>query len=849
MKDVYVKKTYCTIILVMILVINIVLPVNLVNAEDGDMNIDVVLVIDNSGSMKDSDTLMIATDTVSNFIDTLDKTCRMGFVVFNAKYDAENKKMTSGIVGTQPLISLSTDKNKDVLMDKIGELVSNEQRRGDTDISLGIGEAKALIDDNSVGRKKCIVLLSDGATHFVENSGTSVQQSKKDLDATLQDLKGKKIPVYTVGLYNENRVLSEEMKKEIADGKVEMNDIAKKTDAMIKTDDQKVRTGYLEVENVDELSKFVFKIISYLINGTPGKEVTPEELDKNDDRVPPPEQDNYNRYDIEIPNDSVFVSYIQITTPKSLKELNAKLFRPRESGDKTDFLENNKKNENIQVSVAKSYNMIKLYSPDAGTWQLYLNKDIKPKVTYMYVYAMNVVQVADKSVLKTGEIINISSVINEGNDIVDDEDLLKRITMNIKITGPENVDKVMTLGSNGKFNFEYKPEKEGTYTVQTVAVSNDDTLNKISKEMTFTVEKKEEPIESAYVHLELSLTQIRAKESVKLFAELKNTMTLQNVSDDNMSVITNVEDSAGNKINEIKLSKSASGRYEGEFVPEEKGVYKLLTVVTTGGRRIESNQKILTVKSMMPYVKEDLDIKLNSYPQPTSESFMLEDKIISDPDDKFDIEPINSEICVLATETDSDGRLKITLTGQKEGSETAVLHIKNQNNDKIELKLNITVESGTTFESKMTDESETTEPMNIVYIAAGAILLLVLIIYFIFRPKFGVMSIECEMENSSEELRMPKGKHRILLGQLYKIHHVDTDEFAKPLKKVVEQMVITAKKNAIVLKYNGNLENRSGSHHKIIVRKGNSYTFSVKSDDDEQYDLTVTLLDEYDDDD
>ena len=53
--------------------------------QDANMNLDVVFVLDSSGSMLDSDPNKVALDAFNLFVDLCDETCGVGYVVYSEK--------------------------------------------------------------------------------------------------------------------------------------------------------------------------------------------------------------------------------------------------------------------------------------------------------------------------------------------------------------------------------------------------------------------------------------------------------------------------------------------------------------------------------------------------------------------------------------------------------------------------------------------------------------------------------------------------------------------------------------------------------------------------------------------
>lgn len=60
--------------------------------DNGSMNLDVMFVIDASGSMLQSDPKKVALDAFNLFADMCDETCRVGYVVYTHKIKDRDRK-------------------------------------------------------------------------------------------------------------------------------------------------------------------------------------------------------------------------------------------------------------------------------------------------------------------------------------------------------------------------------------------------------------------------------------------------------------------------------------------------------------------------------------------------------------------------------------------------------------------------------------------------------------------------------------------------------------------------------------------------------------------------------------
>lgn len=157
------------------------------NAEDfinqGD-GIDVIFVMDYSGSMKTNDSQNIAKGMVKAFIDTVyDGDIRVGFVAYNDQI----------LSSTSPM-SINTYEDRNALKN----LVDAKGYSGNTDIGLGLRYAYDLLSQES-GRKKILVLISDGESDLGGSvTGRDLEMSEDDLAFATEACHNGDIPVYTI---------------------------------------------------------------------------------------------------------------------------------------------------------------------------------------------------------------------------------------------------------------------------------------------------------------------------------------------------------------------------------------------------------------------------------------------------------------------------------------------------------------------------------------------------------------------------------------------------------------------------------------------------------------------------
>ncbi|MDR2022238.1 MAG: VWA domain-containing protein [Hungatella sp.] len=165
----------------------------------GKNGLDVMFVMDYSGSMSANDPDHTAIGMVKAFIDTVHSAdIRIGFVAYNDQ-----------IVSSAAPVSVRTQEERDSLK----ALMDSAGYSGNTDIGLGLNYAYGLTGQEN-GRKCMIVLISDGETDLKgSRAGRTREISDQDLRNTVEASRSRNIPLYTVafGKYDGSREILKEI--------------------------------------------------------------------------------------------------------------------------------------------------------------------------------------------------------------------------------------------------------------------------------------------------------------------------------------------------------------------------------------------------------------------------------------------------------------------------------------------------------------------------------------------------------------------------------------------------------------------------------------------------------------
>lgn len=163
--------------------------------------LNIIFVIDGSGSMKTNDPSKIGLDMVQAFIDTVQtEDIRIGYVAYSDE-----------IISYASPESIETVEQREKLKMEIGSITYS----GDTDIGMGVTYAYELLAALKDGRQM-MVLISDGETDLPMSSSRTAEQSNQELAFCVSQCKEENIQIYTVafGQYGGNAAFLQGISKE-----------------------------------------------------------------------------------------------------------------------------------------------------------------------------------------------------------------------------------------------------------------------------------------------------------------------------------------------------------------------------------------------------------------------------------------------------------------------------------------------------------------------------------------------------------------------------------------------------------------------------------------------------------
>ena len=401
---------------------------------EDNLNLDVIYVIDGSGSMERADPKYMAPEAGKLFTELCASSAegsRAGFVYYSHV-----------LLQSVGLTDLS--KGKDALQKNLEEI--KYDINNDTDIALGLTEAvKLLKEGNSFnsGRNPMIVLLSDGRTDLPKGPRT-VAESQKELDSTVKEAVSLNLPVYTIGLNYDGSLDSGTM-----------STIASMTGGK-----------FYETTSSSQLNEIVADIFNDHTKG--GSEELPSSYDSKTGRY---------TTNFAVDNASIYAANIVILTEKGVSD--PKIIDP--SGKEVPQDEEH----NISVAKDKRYMTIKVKNPQKGDWSVSVagNAEDPIKINLLTTFDMNLTLDIGSSSPKTGDDITLTALLKCGDQTITDDDLLYGATGTciIKKAGEKKAQKIPMDADSYRFKYTMKAEKPGDYTIKAVLKGRDNSFSKETK--------------------------------------------------------------------------------------------------------------------------------------------------------------------------------------------------------------------------------------------------------------------------------------------------------------------------------------------------------------------------------
>lgn len=383
-------------VIVILTVVIYCFPVNIMANTGQSSGMDAILVLDLSGSMKQTDPEKVALEGAKLFIDMMASSgSRAGFVAFTDK-----------IVQTYNLSTISSVDDKKNIKDAIDIL----DYSGDTDIGAAANKAIQMLEEASdVGNKKMILLFTDGETDLPKGVPSETEAeavSFEQANATIASAEAEGIPIYTVGL-NANGQVDTALITNMANSTGAKNNIV---------------TSASELPAIfnDIFADFVESEINDLGVITIADSNTFEERTFN------------------IPNDSVLeANIVMITggtgnlTELELKDSRGNIYQPD--------------GNNIILSMSGNYNMLKMLAPSSGDWILRIKGDqgCEIHVNLLFNYDINLKATAVDD--GTGTNAKVTANLVKNGALISDDALYNQMTTVANITREDGTTSVIPM--------------------------------------------------------------------------------------------------------------------------------------------------------------------------------------------------------------------------------------------------------------------------------------------------------------------------------------------------------------------------------------------------------------------
>lgn len=375
-------------------------PIVMVGDSEQNRGTDVVLVMDESGSMRKADKERLAIEAAKLFVD-MEKTSNASI----ALVEFSNKVVSSGLLDT------SQQENKNQLKEVLDGVRYSAPAH--TDTGAGLLEAVSVLDGSDVRNKKVIILFTDGKTDI--DAGTpnrTIEDSLNDVNTAIQEAAQKGYKIYCIGLNADGKV-DEEM----------LRNIAASTDGQYKI-----------ATDVNDLPDF-FNSIFAQIDKSEKQNI--DEFDADG---------NYHEMHFTIDNSSVMEANIVILSSMQIEDIC--LTDP--SGTEVDIQENAR----VEFNNSAKYSLLKLFTPDVGEWSIKVKGVTGDhiKVNLIYNYDIDLIVEVENTVVVKGKKINLRVYLYSRGEKITDKAIYQNMSGYLTIqnkNSQEQQQEELKLGWNG----------------------------------------------------------------------------------------------------------------------------------------------------------------------------------------------------------------------------------------------------------------------------------------------------------------------------------------------------------------------------------------------------------------
>lgn len=378
-----IRKLVILPIIMLCILIQMCLSVNADTVQKGS-NMDVVLVIDVSGSMKKTDPDKIALEGAKLFVDMMENSgSRVGLVAFSDQ-----------LVQVYNLTAVNSDSDKKVMKDVIDSL----QFSGDTDIGSAVQKAVDMLTTaQDVGNNKMVLFFTDGDIDLPKGAPSEEEAEKVSRDnaeSAINTAADASIPIYTIGL-NVNGGVDTDLISQMASRTGAKNNVVSTAGELPKIFND-IFADFVETE-INELGDITIS-----------------------------SADTYEELPFEIPNDSVLEANIVMITSGQGNLTDVVLVRPDGSSISPD-------GNTVLLSTSNNYNMLKLIGPMAGQWILKIKGDQGCQVHVNLLFNYDVILKATGQADAEGN-LSVTATLEKNGMPVSDDTLYTQLATTVCVT-------------------------------------------------------------------------------------------------------------------------------------------------------------------------------------------------------------------------------------------------------------------------------------------------------------------------------------------------------------------------------------------------------------------------------
>lgn len=343
---------------------------------------DVVILMDESGSMVKADTDRIAIEGAKLFVDMekLDN-AKIGLVEF------------SNVIKSTGLLDMSEQSGRESIKAVMNGI--SYSGKAHTDTGAGLLEAISLLEQSGSYEKRSIILFTDGRTDIdAGTKGRTTEDSLADVDRAIQTAQEKGYTIYCIGLNDNNSVDLEQLAK-----------IATETGGQ-----------YLVTTDVSSITDFFERIFADIGNS---------DISSLDEYVADGE---YHEVRFKIDNANVMEANIVILYSKEVEDVT--LQNP--SGETVDL----KSDEKVVFTKSDKYTIVKLILPQIGEWCVNV-KGVDGdaiKIGRIFNYDLKLVVEADRTELTTEGEVNLKAYLATADTPLQDSAFYQTMTGYVQIT-------------------------------------------------------------------------------------------------------------------------------------------------------------------------------------------------------------------------------------------------------------------------------------------------------------------------------------------------------------------------------------------------------------------------------